>query len=139
MEHTSTAVAIGKHIEETTYARRSQKWKELNLGHLKIDHYDPVTNTIREVKKSPKLEEAHIAQVKYYIYALSQRGIDDVTGLIEYPKHKKTTEVSLKKEEWTMIKGWEAEVDRITNLETCPPLTTKPYCKKCAFHDFCYI
>ena len=71
MEDNSSAVAEGQLIGKTTYKRRANKWKELSLESLKIDHYDPKTNTIREVKKSVKVEHSHIAQVKYYIYALS--------------------------------------------------------------------
>lgn len=139
MEHTSPFVAEGKHIDETTYTRRPQKWKELNLNHLKIDHYDPTTRTIREVKKSPKLEQAHIAQVQYYIYALYQQGIKNVSGIIEYPKQKKKVTVVLPSEDHIKMEAWENEVHRITTLDTCPPLVKKPYCKSCAFRDFCYV
>lgn len=139
MEHVSHAVAEGKLIEETTYNRRPKKWRELNLGHLKIDHFDPTTNTIREVKKSPKLEHAHIAQVKYYIHALEQRGIENPKGILEYPKQRKTMNIELTAEDRKDIKGWEAEIQRIINLPNCPQLVQKSYCRNCAFHEFCFV
>ena len=112
MENASanTYVEEGKHIDETTYARRPQKWRELNLEFLKIDHYDPSENLIREVKKSPKLEHAHIAQVKYYLYALEQRGIHGPTGIIEYPKQRKTTTVLLTESDRKDIQSWLSEI-----------------------------
>ena len=70
MEDNSQAVAEGQLIGTTTYNRRAKKWKELSLGAAKIDHFDPQTNTIREVKKSAKLEHAHVAQVQYYFCLL---------------------------------------------------------------------
>ena len=132
-------VEEGKLIAETTYQRRSKKWKELNLGNVKIDHFDPSANMVREVKKSPKLEHAHVAQVKYYLYALEQRGVSGAGGTIEYPKQRKTTTVELTEADRLEIKQWEAEIERITGLPVCPQLVKKPYCKRCAFSDFCYV
>lgn len=139
MEHVSSAVAEGKLIGETTYTRRPHKWRELNLGHLKIDHFDPETNTVREVKKSPKLEHAHIAQVKYYLYALEQKGVEQPKGLLEYPKQRKKHEIELTEVDRKDIQGWEAEIQRITTSRICPDLVKKSYCKSCAFYDFCFV
>ena len=132
-------VAEGKLIEETTYNRRAKKWKELKIGSVKIDHYDPATNTIREVKKSNKFEQAHVAQVKYYLYVLEQKGVADTTGIIEYPKQRKTTTVELAATDRNTIANWEAEVAHITSLSRCPDLVQKSYCRSCAFRDFCFI
>jgi len=133
-------VEEGKHIDETTYARRPQKWRELNLEYLKIDHYDPTENLIREVKKSPKLEHAHVAQVKYYLYALEMRGVTGAGGIIEYPKHRKTTKIDpLTDSDRKEIEGWIAEIERITSLASCPSLVKKGYCRNCAFYDFCFV
>lgn len=132
-------VEEGQLIDQTTYRRRPKKWRELNLDFLKIDHYDPTDRVVREVKKSPKLEYVHLAQVKYYLYALEQRGIKGGSGIIEYPKQRKTTTVVLTDQDRQAIKGWLAEIQRITTLPTCPTLVKKSYCKKCAFYDFCFV
>ena len=139
MEDNSQAVAAGKLLGRTAYRRRSSRWKELNLGHLKIDHFDTATNTVREVKKSPKLEYAHLAQVRYYMYHLEQLGLQNVSGLIEYPKQRKTTQVVLSDAHRKEIKGWEMDIERIVELEVCPDLVRKGYCRHCAFRDFCFI
>lgn len=132
-------VEEGKLIGETTYQRRPSRWRELDLGSLKIDHYDPQTNLLREVKKSPKLEHAHIAQVKYYLFALEQRGVVGARGVIEYPKQRRTTEVVLTEADRADIRGWEAEIERIVSLPVCPELVKKSYCRNCAFRDFCFV
>ena len=139
MEHNSQAVAEGKLIGETTYQRRAKKWKELTVGNSKIDHYDPQTNTIREVKKSPKLEFVHIAQVQYYLYLLEQRGVANATGVIEYPKQRKTTTVQLDDTIRQEIVGWIVEAERLLHSPTCPELVKKSYCRSCSFCDFCYV
>ena len=132
-------VAEGKLLEETAYQRRAKKWKQLSIDKIKIDHYDPLTNTIREVKKSPKLEHAHVAQVKYYLYILEQRGVSGAKGIIEYPKQRRSTKVQLNDDDRQTIALWEAEIERITQSPKCPELVQKSYCSKCAFRDFCFI
>lgn len=133
-------VEEGKLLHETSYERRAQKWKELDLGNLKIDHFDPRTNTVREVKKSPKLEHTHVAQVKYYLLSLERRGVAGASGVIEYPKLRRTVEVPpLTDADRREIAGWEAEVERIAALPDCPPLVRKGICENCAFRDFCFV
>ena len=135
----NTHVEEGKLLGETTYNRRPQKWRELDLGFVKIDHFDPSTNTVREIKKSPKLEHAHIAQVQYYLYVLEQRGIKGAKGLIEYPKQRKTSNVTLDAAARKDIQSWLSEIQRISQLSQCPDLVQKSYCKNCAFYDFCFV
>ena len=132
-------VEEGKMLSETSFTHRPAKWKELDLEYVKIDHYDPRLNQIREVKKSNKLEHIHIAQVKYYIYVLERRGIQGVTGLIEYPKQRKTTRVTLTTADRSEIELWIKEISHIVSLDSCPEVIQKPYCKKCACYDFCYV
>lgn len=140
MEYNSQEVAEGKLLSKTTYLRRPERWKELDLGSLKIDHYDPRTNTVREVKKSPKLEHAHVAQVKYYLYALEQHGIKGASGIIEYPKQRQSKEVCpLTDDDRGNVQVWEAEIKRIVELEKCPPLVRKGICRTCSFRDFCFV
>jgi CRISPR-associated exonuclease Cas4 len=140
MEDNSQDVAAGKLIGRTSYRRRAGRWRELDLGAIKIDHFDPRARLIREVKKSPKLEHAHVAQVKYYLYHLEKRGISDLAGQIEYPRQRRTVAVSLSDTDRNhVIPGWEAEIDRICRLPDCPPITRKTYCRNCAFFDFCYV
>jgi CRISPR-associated exonuclease Cas4 len=138
-EDNSQAVGEGKLLGQHAYARRPSRWRELDLGFLKIDHFDPKEKLVREVKKSLKLEHAHIAQVQYYLYMLEQAGIPEVRGLLEYPKHRRTREVHLTDKVRSDIRGWEVEIHRIVESPQCPPLVQKTYCKTCAYRDFCFV
>jgi CRISPR-associated exonuclease Cas4 len=139
MEQDSTLVAEGKFIHETTYGQRANKHKELDFGYVKIDHYDAQKKVIHEVKKSSKLEFVHIAQLKYYLYVMRENSINNVTGILEYPKQRKTLKVLLTDEDVEQIKLWELDVKAIISQEKCPDAIRKPYCKSCAYYEFCFI
>ncbi|MBP8993607.1 MAG: CRISPR-associated protein Cas4, partial [Bacteroidales bacterium] len=85
MEDTSDLVYDGKLIHETSYPQRSERYEEVEIDGIKIDYYDARNKVIHEMKRSDKVEEAHIWQVKYYIYVLERNGMKDVSGLLEYP------------------------------------------------------
>ena len=68
MEHTNDAVTEGKLIHETSYPQRPDRYEEIQIEGIKIDFYDAKNRVIHEIKKSSKLHEAHIWQLKYYIY-----------------------------------------------------------------------
>lgn len=138
MEQTSDTVAEGKLIGETSYPDRAEKFTEIEIDGIKIDFYDARNKVVHEVKKSNKVEHAHIAQVKYYIYKLAEKGIDGVRGLIEYPRLKQRQEVLLLPEEHDEMRAWETEAERIVQQENCPPLTKLKICKSCSYFDFCY-
>lgn len=138
MEQNSELVAEGRFIGATSYPQRAERWQEMQIEGIKIDHYDAVRRIVREVKKSNKKEEAHIAQVKYYLYVLRRNGITAEEGLIEYPKLRMTERVTLAPEEMDEVAQWEKEVETIVSREECPPVINKPMCKQCAYYDFCY-
>lgn len=139
MEQTSDLVAEGRLIGETSYPDRSTKFTEVEVDGVKIDFYDARNRVVHEVKKSDKVEEAHIAQVKYYIFKLKQMGIEGVTGIIEYPKMRQREVVELKEEDEKLIGRWEDEIARITDGEVCPPVINKKICKSCSYFEFCYV
>jgi len=139
MEHTSDTVTEGKLIHETSYPQRAAKYTELELPGAKIDFFDAKTNTVHEVKKSNKVEDAHIAQVKYYLYLLEKAGIDNPKGLIEYPKLRQAEEIEFTVHDRTLIPQWLNDITRIIALPTAPPLLHSKICKQCSYYDFCYV
>lgn len=90
MEHNNEAVSEGKLIHENSYPNRSSKYEEIEIEGIKIDYFDTKNMVIHEIKKSSKLHQAHIWQLKYYMYVLERNGISQTTGLLEYPKERKT-------------------------------------------------
>ncbi len=139
MEHTSDTVTEGKLIHETSYPQRAAKYTELELPGAKIDFYDAKTKTVHEVKKSNKIEVAHIAQVKYYLYLLEEAGVEHPKGLIEYPRLRQTEEVTLTADDRKAIQEWIEDINRIVTLPTAPPLLRSKICKRCSYYDFCYV
>jgi len=138
MEHTSDIVYEGKLIGENSYPQRSEKYTELEIDGVKIDFFDAREKVIHEVKKSDKVENAHVAQVKYYIYILKRNGIEGVTGIIEYPKTRHRQFVELTEDDITEIQRWETEIWQIIESDQCPVLVKKTICKSCSYFDFCW-
>jgi len=140
MEHNSESVALGKFISESTYQRENH---EIHItteeDDIVLDFYDDKTKTIHEVKKSDKMEETHIWQVKFYIYVLEKKGIDDVTGEIDYPKLKQKEKVTLTEEDRRRLEEIRVAIAEIRNLEIPPEVINKPFCKQCAYYELCYV
>ena len=138
MEHTSDTVSIGKLIHETTYNQRSGRYQEIEIGPVKIDFYDAKNKVVHEVKKSSRLHESHLWQVKYYIYLLENAGIDGVTGILEYPKERKKEDVFLSDRDKEELKEIMNKINLIIHNTEVPELLHQPRCKKCSYYDFCY-
>jgi CRISPR-associated exonuclease Cas4 len=138
MESTSEIVYEGKLIHETSYPRRSEKYQEIAIDGIKIDYYNAKNKVVHEIKKSDKHEEAHEWQVKYYLYVLKQNGVDGATGLLEYPRLHKTTEVFLTEPDSEAIKEMLVKIEFIINSEECPAWIPKSRCRSCSYFDFCW-
>jgi len=138
MEQESELVAEGKFIHEKSYPQRAERWQELAVQGIKVDHFDAVRKIVREVKKSNKREAAHVAQLKYYLFVLERNGIEVSHGILEYPKLHQTEEVWLTKDDRREIPQWEAAAKGIIGREACPAKIDASLCKKCAYFEFCY-
>lgn len=139
MEHNSDLVGEGKLIHETTYQQRSDRYKEVAIDGIKIDYYDSKNKVIHEIKKSDKKEEAHTWQLKYYIYVLEQNGIEGVTGILEFPKLRKTEEVLLTDIDRERITVYVKEIYSVINSDKCPAKLNKSKCRNCSYYEFCWI
>ncbi|AFL96008.1 CRISPR-associated Cas4 family protein 3 [Thermococcus cleftensis] len=127
---------IGRLIHGESYERG---WKEVILGDVKLDvviEGDGVE--VVEVKKSSKLEEPARWQLKYYLYLLKKAGTE-ARGVIAYPREGKREEVVLSEEDVAIIEGAISDIERIIALETPPRAERKPYCRRCAYRDFCWV
>ncbi|MDX2305274.1 MAG: CRISPR-associated protein Cas4 [Microscillaceae bacterium] len=139
MEHNSEAVYEGKLVGEFSYPQRAERYTELALEGIKIDYYDPHKNIVHEIKKSDKQEPAHEAQVCYYLYVLEKHGILGASGILEYPRLRKTVNIpALNEEKRIEVRQWIAEIEQILQQELCPPKIKAKICKTCSYHDLCY-
>lgn len=138
MEQNSDLVYAGKLIQEESYPQRLERYEEIEIDGVKVDFYDAKRKVIHEIKKSDKVEQAHEWQLKYYLYVFERNGIEGVSGILEYPKLRKTTEVFLSDVDWETIRDIELKILEIISDDTCPPLEKKGICRNCSYFDFCY-
>ena len=136
MEQNSDAVYIGKLIHETSYEREH---KEIDIDDtIRIDFIGK-DRVIHEVKKSDKVEEPHIWQLKYYIWYLKQKGVEGVTGKINYPKLRKTEDVFLEAGDNGRIEVILNEIKEITEAEMPPAACKMKLCRNCSYADLCWV
>lgn len=138
MEQTSDLVYEGKLIHENSYSQRPERYQELEIAGIKIDFYDTVNKVVHEIKKSDKVETAHEWQLKYYIYVLECHGVEGVTGILEYPVLRKTTQILLSDIDREYIRQAEAEIKKIIDSEACPSILSGRLCQNCSYYEFCF-
>lgn len=136
LENDNENVKLGKILDETSYIRDN---KHIMIdGIINIDFLRG-NKVIHEIKKSKSIEEAGIMQVKYYLYYLNKKGLPDMTAKIDYPLLKQSISVELNEEDITELENIIYSIIEISNLECAPVVDTLPICKKCAYHDLCFI
>lgn len=138
-EHTSDLVYEGKLIHESSYPQRSERYEELEIEGIKLDYYDSKNKIIHEIKKSDKVEAAHEWQLKYYIYVLERQGVEEVTGILEYPTMRHTVKVSLSPQDRQYIVLTESKIEQIIASDQCPPVINSKICKNCSYYEFCFV
>jgi len=136
MEQTSELVDIGKTIDESTYQRNE---KHINIDNIINIDFIQSQKTLHEVKKTRKIEKAGILQVKYYLYYLKQRGVENMIGKIDYPLLKSNLCVELTKDDEKLMESILKEIEKIAATPIPPELKNKRICRQCAYHDLCYI
>ncbi|MCI6414373.1 CRISPR-associated protein Cas4 [Butyricimonas virosa] len=138
MEYTSDLVTEGRLVHETSYPNRAARYEEISIGGSVIDFYDPQTKVIHEIKKSSAKEEAHVWQVKYYIYLFEKEEIMGVKGVLEYPLLREIVSVNFEDEDREELKSMMFEIKKIVEGEMCPPRLLKKRCSQCSYFEFCY-
>jgi len=128
-------VQLGKLIDESAYKRNK---KQIEIGRIKIDFIDN-KGVIHEIKKSNKIEKAHIYQLKYYILTLKSMGIENVTGEIDYPKLKKRATILLEPEDENEFENIFSGIKEILCKPKPPATVKKIICNKCAYYEFCFV
>lgn len=135
-ERESELVALGRLLHEDSF---KEKRKEYQFGPVKMDWLDLKRKVIHEVKKSDKVENAHIWQLKYYLLYFKRNNIEGFSGEINYPKLKKTTRVDLSDDDVAELENIEADIERILAQETPPPIEVgKKICRSCSYMEFCF-
>ncbi|MBC8591064.1 CRISPR-associated protein Cas4 [Wansuia hejianensis] len=136
MEHNSELVGIGRLIDENSYKREKKSIlvdEMINIDFLKD------WKVIHEVKKSRKLDEAGKWQLKYYIWVLRNKGVEIEKGILDYPVLRKREEIFLTASEEKELMNVLKQIKDIIERELPSGVINKPFCKKCAYYELCYI
>ncbi|MEM3555306.1 MAG: CRISPR-associated protein Cas4 [Candidatus Micrarchaeia archaeon] len=137
MEHHSELVAIGRFIDEESYAR--EKKNELVEGAIMIDFIKKGNSVeIHEIKKSLKMEKAHEMQALYYAYFLKKRGVEDIRVILDYPLLRERRESILTLEKEKELEYALQRIEEVVSKPTPPEPKRVPYCKKCAYYELCW-
>lgn len=134
MEEKNDRVLQGKNLHEIAYPR--QKTKEVLIDDIiKVDIMEE--DNIKEIKISSKMWLADKMQIAYYLYYLDYLGIKK-TGTINYVKEKRIEEIKLTDELKRQIEETLIDIKNIVSMKKPPEFQKLPYCKKCAYYEFCY-
>ena len=136
MEQNSELVSIGKILDETSYER--EKKNVLIDGTINVDFIDNGM-VLHEVKKTKAIEEAGIWQIKYYMYYLDSKGVNNITAEIDYPLLREKKEVFLEEEDRNTIDNAIQNIREIIKSEKLPMINQDRKCKKCSYFDLCYV
>ncbi|AGI39648.1 CRISPR-associated protein Cas4 [Thermoclostridium stercorarium subsp. thermolacticum DSM 2910] len=136
MENENENVLIGRMIDENSYIQ--EKRNILIDGTINIDFIKKYKQ-IHEVKKSKSIEEAAIWQVKYYLYYLKRLGIEEVTGIIDYPLLRKNLVVKLEENDEEKIEKIIRDIVEIVTNPSPPSVNRMKICKNCAYYELCFV
>ncbi len=129
-------VQIGKFIDSSFYA--SERKHIMINEEINID-FAEYSGVIHEIKKSRKIEEASVWQLKYYLYYLKQYGVENIKAKLDYPLMKQTVDISLEEDDEEKIRKILDNIKEIVQAENIPDQLNSNICKKCAYFDLCMI
>ena len=136
LEHEHENVNIGKLLHEERYSKNK---KDITIDNtISIDFVKRHNGIIElhEVKKTKKMEEAHLRQMLYYLYYLKKRGVD-VRGVMNYPLLNQTRDVELTPEGEKNIEDDIKGIEQIVTGRMPHPKRMR-ICPKCAYFEFCF-
>jgi CRISPR-associated exonuclease Cas4 len=136
MESNSDTVLIGKVLHEDSYKR---KVKEFMIDETIVIDFVEHGGIINEIKKSNKMEKAHIFQMLYYLYYLKQKGMAGLKGTINYPLLREKVTVELTEEKQKEIENVLCNIKKIIEKESPPELKKLSHCRACSYYELCWI
>jgi len=128
---------IGRLIDEESF---TEEKKKISLENMIIDLIKTENKTliIGEIKKSSKAQDIAKLQLAFYLYSLKNNYGIKADGILIFPKEKRRVRVILDKELEEKIEDTIKKVEILIYRER-PPLPQKiPYCKLCAYREFCW-
>lgn len=119
MEQNSELVAIGKILDENSYKREKKGIlidETINVDFIKNGA------VLHEVKKTRSIEQAGLWQLKYYMYYLENKGIQNISAIIDYPLIKETKNVFLGEDDRKTLKKVINDIEKISKYDRPPEI-----------------
>ncbi|MFD3157029.1 CRISPR-associated protein Cas4 [Haloimpatiens sp. FM7330] len=129
-------VDLGKFMHEHSYKRNE---KEITFGNVKFDILFKSKDklVIGENKKSSKYNEASKWQLLYYLKVLKKAGVN-AEGVLVYPNERKRVEIKMDEKSEMKLDKMVDDIEQLSILSKPPKVEKIPFCKKCAYREFCY-
>lgn len=132
LESNSDDVAIGKALHENFEA----KSKEILIDHIKVDQ---VTNKyIVELKKNETFIDAAIAQLKYYMYILNQKGLKK-DGKVKILETGYEIKLEFNDDLIIDVENMITEIENFLQNKNPIEFKIKPFCRQCAYYHYCLL
>ena len=94
---------------------------------------------IHEIKRSKKMQDAHLFQLLYYMYYLKKNhGVNIQKGVLHYPLLKQNVDVLLTDDKVKQIEEAISGIEQVNAMINPPEATWKGYCRSCAYGDLCW-
>ncbi|CQR70765.1 hypothetical protein SOV_42840 [Sporomusa ovata DSM 2662] len=131
-------VIKGKLLHETRFQRETRR--EISYDNSAFDFVKVKDQiVVHEIKKSKVFEEAHIWQLKFYIYQLREQGVPCRMGVMHYPTAMRKVDVDFTEADAEYIEQSQHEIRNILSKAYPPKKLERKRCTKCAYFDFCYV
>lgn len=136
MEQNSELVQIGKLIDESTYKKEKKGIMIDNTINIDFINNGAV---LHEVKKTKSIEDAGIWQLKYYMYYLEKKGIENIKAEIDFPLLREKREIVLENGDKEILENVVKNIENIVRQDKPPKIINSKICKKCSYFDLCYV
>ena len=129
-------LAEGRLNQEAHYKRAT---KELALPGMRLDQVrrEGGKLIVSEVKKSSRFLPATRMQLGYYLWRLAEEGME-ASGEILVPEERKREVMELTPELREEVEQMVANIEDLVQEPAPPPAVRIPFCKKCAYAEFCW-
>jgi CRISPR-associated exonuclease Cas4 len=129
-------LAEGRLNQEAHYKRAT---KELALPGMRLDQVrrEDGKLIVSEVKKSSRFLPATRMQLGYYLWRLAEEGME-ASGEILVPEERKREVMELTPQLREEVEQMVSRIEVLVQQPAPPPAKKIPFCKKCAYAEFCW-
>lgn len=135
VDRSNEGIIHGSRIDDTSY--EDGKKRVFIDGTIALDVLQD--GTVVEVKRSSRLEEPGVWQLKYYLWYLKHNKDVEVDGQMAYPRERKRESVILTSADETYLESIIPEIEQLIDRPEPPASERKPICESCAYYDLCWV